>query len=95
MDRPRNDLESRRRKRWLLWGFGGAAVVTCGIALAMLEPLAPHVDARGLFVDTVQRGELVRRVRGPGILVPRDQRWIAAAANGRVERIVVRPGTVV
>jgi HlyD family secretion protein len=77
--------------------IGGAAVLVAaaGISLAMLDPLVPEVDARTLFVDTVVRGDLERRVRGAGILVPRDQRWIAADVEGRVERVLVRPGTEV
>jgi HlyD family secretion protein len=95
MDKPRTDIDSRKRRSRLAWGFGAAAVAIGGIALAMLEPMAPSVDSRSLYIDTVQHGDLVRRVRGPGILVPRDQRWIAAAAEGRVERVLVRPGTEV
>jgi HlyD family secretion protein len=34
-------------------------------------------------------------VRGSGSLVPEDTRWIPAATSGRVERIIVRPGTEV
>lgn len=95
MDRPRTDLDQRRRKRWLLIGVGCIAVASAGLAVAMLEPLAPTVDSKVLFLDTVQRGEFVRRVRGAGLLVPRDQRWIAAASEGRVERVLVRPGVTV
>jgi HlyD family secretion protein len=95
MDRPRTDLDRRRRKRWVLIGVGCAAIASAGLALAMLEPLAPTVDSKVIFLDTVQRGEFVRRVRGAGLLVPRDQRWIAAASEGRVERILVRPGVTV
>src|SRR5262245_40837682 len=76
----------------------GAAVVlvaAAGISLAMLDPMVPEVDSRTLFVDTVVRGDLERRVRGAGVLVPRDQRWIAADVEGRVERIVTRPGAEV
>ena len=61
--------------------------MAAGIALATFEPMAPRVDAKTLYVDVVTRGELLRRVRGTGTLVPRDQRWIAAAAEGRVERV--------
>jgi HlyD family secretion protein len=43
----------------------------------------------------VREGEMLRQVRGPGTLVPREIRWIAAQTDGRVERIVVRPGAVV
>jgi HlyD family secretion protein len=34
-------------------------------------------------------------VRGPGTLVPKAIRWIAAETEARVERIVVKPGAVV
>jgi HlyD family secretion protein len=95
VDRPRTDGDRRRRKRWLLAGGGLLAVASAGLALATLEPLAPTVDGKVVFIDTVQRGEFVRRVRGAGLLVPRDQRWIAAASEGRVERVLLRPGVVV
>jgi HlyD family secretion protein len=95
MDRPRTDLDRRRRKRWLLAGVAVVAIASAGIALARLETLAPTVDSRVLFIDAVQRGEFVRRVRGAGVLVPRDQRWIAAASEGRVERVLARAGMTV
>jgi len=37
----------------------------------------------------------VRQVRGLGTLVPVEIRWVPAATDGRVERIVVQPGTAV
>jgi len=95
VDKPRTDIDQRRRRRIVLIGSGVALVAAAGIALAMLGPQAPEVDTRTLFVDTVTRGDLDRRVRGAGILIPREQRWISAAVEGRVERVVVRPGTVV
>lgn len=72
-----------------------AAVASGGLALATLEPLSPTVDGKVVFIDTVERGEFVRRVRGAGLLVPRDQRWVAASSEGRVERVLLRPGVAV
>ncbi|HEU4532332.1 MAG TPA: HlyD family efflux transporter periplasmic adaptor subunit [Steroidobacteraceae bacterium] len=95
MDIPRTDIDQRRRRRLVLLSAAGALVLAAGIAVAMLDPLAPEVDARTLFIDTVELGNLERRVRGAGVLVPREQRWIAADVEGRVERVVVRPGTQV
>ena len=92
MDRPRTDLDRRKRRRWFISGAAIAAVMAAGIALATFEPMAPRVDAKTLYIDVVTRGDLLRRVRGAGTLVPREQRWIAAAAEGRVERVIVRPG---
>ena len=46
-------------------------------------------------MDTVQHGTMVRQVRGPGTLVPEQMRWITALTAGRVEQIIVLPGTVI
>ena len=60
-----------------------------------MAPAAPSVDGAPLWMDTVARGELVREVRGTGTLVPVDTAWIPAATDGRVARIVLRPGAQV
>ncbi len=39
--------------------------------------------------------EMLLQVRGPGVLVPREIRWIAAASEARVDRVLVKPGAVV
>jgi len=38
---------------------------------------------------------MVRQVRGLGTLTPEDIRWIPATTQGRVEKIILRPGTSV
>jgi HlyD family secretion protein len=43
----------------------------------------------------VKRGPMVRQVRGLGTLVPEEIRWIAARTQGRVDKIIIRPGTFV
>lgn len=70
-------------------------VLLVTVGLAQLEPAAPTVARASVWVDTVREGEMLRQVRGPGVLAPREIRWIAAQTDGRVERIVVRPGAVV
>ncbi len=60
-----------------------------------MAPAAPSVDGGPLWFDTVQRGELVREVRGTGTLVPVDTAWIPASTDGRVARILLRPGAQV
>jgi HlyD family secretion protein len=57
-----------------------------------MQPAAPTVDRATLLVDTVKRGALIREVRGLGTLVPEDTRWIPAVTDGRVDRILLRPG---
>ncbi len=65
------------------------------VALARLKPAAPTVEAGGLWIEPVKRGTMLRNVRGTGVLVPDEIRWITALTDGTVERIVVLPGTPV
>jgi HlyD family secretion protein len=96
MDIPRPENKRRKRRRQLLIGIGVLAVTALATAgLARLEPAAPSVARASVWVDTVREGEMLRQIRGPGTLVPREIRWIAAQADGRVERILVRPGAIV
>lgn len=96
MDIQRADLKQKKRRRQIAYGVIAAAVVLFGtVGLARLEPASPSVDASTVWLDTVKRGEMVREVRGPGTLVPKSIRWLAADTNARVERIVVKPGAVV
>lgn len=69
------------------------ALITFGIS--HLKPAAPGVERSTLIIDTVKRGPMLRQIRGTGRLVPEDIRVIAAATQGRVERIMVQPGTEV
>lgn len=96
MDIARPDLKHKRQRRRIAIGAGIAA---CVIALTwgvlQLEPAAPQVERQSIWIDTVKRGELLREVRGPGQLVPKETRWIASETAATVERIVVKPGAVV
>ena len=80
--------------------FGVVGVIVIGVVsvvLARLKPAAPTVERATVWVDTVKRGPMVREVRGLGTLVPVDEarRLIPAVTQGRVERIVIRPGATV
>jgi multidrug resistance efflux pump len=46
-------------------------------------------------MDTVEQGLMLIQVSGPGNLVPEQIRWIPAQVQGRIERKLVQPGTVV
>ena len=73
-------------------GVGVLIVVLVSVALGQMKPAAPTVERATVWVDTVKRGSMVRQVRGLGTLVPEDTRWLPATTEGRVERIVLRPG---
>jgi HlyD family secretion protein len=96
MDVPRPDVARKKKKRRLMI-IGGAvlALLVVTFGLSRLKPAVPTLDRSTVWIDTVKRGPMVRQVRGLGTLVPEEIRWIAAATDGRVEKIVVRPGAVV
>lgn len=98
MDFQTADRKRARRNRRLLYaaaGVAGAAVLTA--LLAGIAPAAPEVRRSSIWTGVVERGELVRQVRGPGTLVvpPEDIRWLAAETRGRVEERGVLPGAPV
>jgi HlyD family secretion protein len=96
MDIPRPENKKRKRIRQIaIGGASAVALAVVTIALARLEPAAPSVDRDTLYTGRVERGEMLRQTRGPGTLVPREIRWIAAQSAGRVDRVIVRPGAVV
>lgn len=96
MDISRPDLgEKRRRRQYVIGGAVLLFVALAAFGVSRLKPAVPEVDGSGLFIDIVKRGPMVRQVRGTGVLVPESVRWIPAATEARVERIVVRPGTPV
>jgi HlyD family secretion protein len=89
-----------RNKKLRRIGFAVAGILVIGIVsvvLAQLQPAAPTVERATVWVETVKRGPMLRSVRGLGTLVPVDEarRWIPAYTQGRVERILMRPGTLV
>jgi len=96
VDIIREDLSAKRRKRrFLLAGATAAAVLLITLGLSRLKPAAPTVEKGTVWMDTVKRGPMLRQVRGPGTLVPMEIRWISASTEGRIERLVVLPGTPV
>ncbi len=94
IQKPSNLRQKRLRRAAI--GVGTLAVLGfISLGLSRLKPAAPGVDRSAVWIDTVKRGPLVREVRGIGTLVPEDIRWIPATTQGRVERILLHPGTPV
>ncbi|MDQ2825065.1 MAG: HlyD family efflux transporter periplasmic adaptor subunit [Verrucomicrobiota bacterium] len=96
MDVPREGVAAKKKKRRIII-IGGTvvAVLLATFALSRLKPAVPSVDRSTVWIDTVKRGPMVRQVRGLGTLVPEEIRWIPANTEGRVEKIIVWPGTQV
>jgi HlyD family secretion protein len=97
IQRPASVARKKKIKQLAFAIAGLLAVGLVSVVLARLKPAAPTVERATVWVDTVKRGAMLRQVRGLGTLVPVDEarRWIPAATQGRVERIVLRPGATV
>jgi HlyD family secretion protein len=96
MDIARPSNARQKRIRRVVYGTVALAVILLiTLGVSRLKPAAPGVERATVWIDTVKRGPMVREERGIGTLVPEDIRWIPATTVGRVERITIRPGTVV
>jgi HlyD family secretion protein len=93
--RPPEVAQQRKRRRILIGAAAALVIVITTVVLARLQPAAPTVESGGLWIDAVKRGTMLRQVRGNGILVPDEIRWITALTDASVERIVILPGTPV
>jgi HlyD family secretion protein len=94
MDVPRAGVAAKKRKRRIITISAiviGVVLATFG--LSRLKPAVPSVDRSTVWIDTVKRGPMVRQVRGLGTLVPENIRWLPANTEGRVEKIIIWPGT--
>jgi HlyD family secretion protein len=97
IQRPASVAQAKKRKQIMLATAGIIVVAGVSVGLSQLRPAAPTVERATVWVDTVKRGPMVRQVRGLGTLVPVDEarRWVPASTQGRVEKIVLRPGVQV
>jgi len=96
MDIPRQGVARRRLFRIAAVAVPLAVLFAAGIwRLGKAKPAAPTVDRSSLWVDTARVAPLIRQVRGLGVLVPEEVVWIPAPQDGRVEKILLRPGAQV
>src|SRR5215471_18356309 len=96
MDIQRKGAGKRKVIRWTITVVVLVVVgVGITVGLGKLKPAAPGVEMSTLWPDTVKRGPIVLEVRGLGTLVPEDTMLITARTDGRIDRILIRPGTPV
>jgi HlyD family secretion protein len=96
VDIARPSQARKKRIRRILYGSAALLVIILiTVGVSKLKPAAPSVERATVWIDTVKRGSMLRQVRGSGTLVPEDIRWIPSTTQGRVERIVLRPGATV
>ena len=84
-----------KKKRNIYIGLGAVALLVVTFLLSQLEPAAPTADRNVIVLGTVERGEMVREVRGSGTLVPERVQFVAAVTAGRVESVHFEPGQTV
>jgi len=89
------DPKPRTRRRIIQWSLTTVAVIAVTVWFMSFEPAAPPVDIATVWMDTVQHGTMIRQVRGPGTLVPEQRFYVVAVTAGRVEQILVLPGTTI
>src|SRR6478736_5748560 len=96
MDIARPNVAKEKRKKRIIYAtVAGVALIAITVLIARLKPAAPTVEKNLVWMGEVKRGPMVRQVRGLGTLVPEEIRWIAARTQGRVDKIIIRPGTFV
>ncbi|HMH11576.1 MAG TPA: efflux RND transporter periplasmic adaptor subunit [Edaphobacter sp.] len=85
------------RRQWIAAGVGVLVLAGLAYFVTRLKPAAPTVDRATVWTDTVKHGPLLVQVRGPGTLVPREDRirLIPAETSATVVRIRVLPGAKV
>jgi multidrug efflux pump subunit AcrA (membrane-fusion protein) len=96
MDIPRESAKRRRYIRRSLYALTGLSVIVLfTVGVSRLKPAVPGVDRRTIVFGTVERGSMLRKVRGAGTLVSEDILWVPAEVKGRVTQVLVLPGTPV
>lgn len=96
MDVPRTGASRKRLIRRIVWGIVLVSLVgAVSLGLGRLKPAAMQVEWSTLWPDKVRRGPMQLLVRGIGTLVAEDTLFVPAMTDGRVETIMIRPGTPV
>ena len=76
---------------YLAVALGGVAVGSLGLWRQRPEA-PPSVERHAVKLQRVERGPMIRKIQGAGLLVPENARWLAAATDGHVDRVLVRAG---
>ena len=96
MDISRPELAAqRKRRRLIVIAVAALALIAVIVWVMRLEPAVPTVDRSTIWLGTVERGEMLRQVRGNGTLIPEDILVVPTEVGGRVVRIETLPGAIV
>src|SRR5260370_22451990 len=92
---PATVIRRRNRRRILTMAVIVTAWLLGALAVSRLQTAVLTIDRSTVWIDAVKRGLMIREVRGLGTLVPEQIRWIPSTTDGRVERILIQPGSSV
>jgi HlyD family secretion protein len=91
----KRDTSGKKKLRIVYTAVVLLAVVGITVGLSRLDRAAPAVDRATLWIQPVERGELLLERRGAGTLVPEEVRAITARTSGVVEERFLLPGAQV
>jgi len=95
LDIIRDTKPQKKRKRIIVGAAVVAVLAVLFFGANMLPEAVPTVERASIWTDTVEQGTMIRKVGGPGTLVPEQSRLVTAVTNGRIEQIEILPGTEV
>jgi len=97
IQKSQTEITQRRWRRKVIPVGVAVVLLVAAYLVARLGPATPEVDRSGLWIDTVQLGDVPRELRGVGELAPQDDasRWVSAELDGRVDRKLLERGAVV
>jgi HlyD family secretion protein len=100
MDVARPDIARRKKRKRLVFSIVAIlALMAVTIGLSRLKPAAPSVEKGSIWTNTVKRATsenpMLCQVRGNGTLVPEQIQFVQSETDGRVERILIKPGAQV
>ncbi|MGP1664450.1 MAG: efflux RND transporter periplasmic adaptor subunit [Rhodanobacter sp.] len=89
-----NPLAAQRKRRRKQLVIAASILLLSGLVIGAMNlgPAWPSVERSGAWIDTVKSGDMLREVRAPGTLVPRDIHWLAAQTSAQVTKIEIWPG---
>ena len=80
------------KSKKFITAVGVAVMAVFLIASSQMRFAGFSVQSNAVITAVVEQGDFDIKISGPGILAPRDIRWVASTVAGKVERILVKPG---
>ncbi|AWB68489.1 HlyD family secretion protein [Saccharobesus litoralis] len=95
MDVARKTKKPQPIKKYALYGGAALALAVVLVWVSQSKLSYKSFSRDGLLIAEVVKGDMQVKVFGTGTLVPREIRWVATQVAGRVDRVLVKPGSVV